>query len=122
MQTANPFISSYQQFLTDHKVSSENDVSKILSKMVTVSDENCFVFCKLTSLASQRELALCKINLEINPDFTLFIEEIEKVDVLDEKIFLEPGESFDCLFRIKIKKLDAEMLRNINSIFGNLDD
>lgn len=90
--------------------------------MVTASDEDCFLICKLTSLATQRELALSKINLEINPDFIPFIEEVEKVDVLDEKIFLEPGESLDCLFRIKIKKLDAEKLLNINSIFGNLDD
>jgi hypothetical protein len=31
---------------------------------------------------------------------------------------LEPGESIECLFKLKVSKLDKEELRKINYLFG----
>lgn len=81
------------------------------------------MMCKLTSLSAHRELALTLIKLEINPDFSNFIEEIERVDAMGgDSIILQPGESFECLFKLRIKKLDAEALRKINYLFGEEKD
>jgi hypothetical protein len=44
------------------------------------------------------------------------------VDGMDTSLCLEPGESIDCLFKLKIKKLDAEALKKINYMFADSDD
>ena len=121
----NPFVASLRSYLRNNvRVSDDPDFKAITSNMVTSSEEDCLLMCKLTSLSSYRELALCKLNLEINPNFTEFIELVERVDTIgdDEDIKLMPGESFDCLFKIKVKKLDAEALRNLNYLFGQEED
>jgi hypothetical protein len=51
--------------------------------MVTSNEEDCLLMCKLTSMATERSLALCNIHLEINPDYAEYIQEIEKVCVED---------------------------------------
>jgi hypothetical protein len=90
--------------------------------MVCCSEETCLLLCKLTSISTIRELSLLKAQLEINPSLAEFIEEIEKVDILNDSISLEPGESFDCLFKLKIKKIDAEAIKKINYMFADSDD
>ena len=68
-------------------------------------------------------MQLCRAWLEVNPSLSEFIEQIEQINTLDESIELEPGEQFDCLFKLRIKKLDAVALEEINHMFGevNLD-
>lgn len=117
----NPFVSSLRSYLKNNlRVSDDPDFKAITGNMVTSSEEDCLLMCRLTSLSSYRQLVLQQLNLEINPNFQDFIELIERVDTIDEgqKIILEPSESFDCLFKIKVKKLDADALRNINFMFG----
>jgi len=59
------------------------------------------------------------IDLEINPDFADFIEKVEKVDYLSdgEDVTLEPGESFEVLFKLKVGKLPNEEVDNFDA-FG----
>jgi hypothetical protein len=39
-----------------------------------------------------------------------------------DSVILQPGESFECLFKLKVKKLDADALRKINYLFGDDQD
>jgi len=120
----NPFVSSLRSYLKQNiGKSDDSDFRAITGKMVTSNEEHCLLMCKLSTNSATRPVELCKINLEINPDFADFIQEIEKVDAIGEdKLLLEPGESFDCLFKLKVKKLDKEAIRKINYLFGDEED
>ena len=122
--SCDPFLSSLRSFLKNQvRMSDDADFKALTGTMVSSSEETCHLMCKLTSLSAHRELALSMIKLEINPEFAPFIEEAECVNALDgETIDLQPGESFECLFKLKVKKLDADALRKINYLFGEDQD
>lgn len=120
--TKDPFLSSLKTNLLQlTKQSEDSDFQAITGKMIASNEETVIVKCRLTSIASTNKMQLCRAWLEVNPSLSEFIEQIEQINTLDESIELEPGEQFDCLFKLRIKKLDAVALEEINHMFGEVN-
>lgn len=74
--------------------------------MVTVQDQECWLQAKLTS-NSLRDIKIDLLELHINPDYESFIKKIsdnnqQGSDKRKDNTVLKSGESFDCVFTLKI--------------------
>lgn len=70
--------------------------------MVTVSEHDCWLIAKLTSVAV-RDLKINLVDLHINPDYVSFVNKLQNLSEgsLTDSV-VRPGESFDVVFKLNI--------------------
>ena len=76
--------------------------------MVGTYKEYSWLQIKLTS-TSLKDVKLVMLDLFVNPEYSKFIEKVEAIHLLaDSSVVLKTGESFECLFKLKIGELPED--------------
>ena len=68
--------------------------------------------CRLTSQSLHKDLYLSNLKLALNPEFEDFVEIVDSIgcnlpreDGFNDELSIEPGEAYECLFKLKVGKV-----------------
>lgn len=88
--------------------------------MVAPEEQHCWLVCSLTSQAQYRDINLRNIRLHLNPEIADFIEvldsqgcetgtqkrgELGEETSEEDLLCIEPGETYQVIFKLNIKKV-----------------
>lgn len=84
----------------------------LTGNMVAPENQHCWLVCKLTSQAQFKDTTLKALKLQLNPEVAEFVEIVDSIGCghesdLDEEeqLCIEPGETYEVLFKLRISQV-----------------
>lgn len=120
------FVSSAKQtsiFDQLNQLPINEEVRALTGNMIAPEEQTCWLVCSLSSQAQFRDATIRNLRLHLNPEITDFVEVIDTLgcetgsskrglledgadDADEDLLCIEPGETYEVLFKLRVKKVE----------------